>query len=85
MLASISLMSSIAGSVAKGDETYSLHGAGVSVYSNKLEGVAFASSRTLRGGRSLERGLCTAVTNLSSHGHAPLQAQRFGIEINFVA
>ena len=46
MLASISLMSSIAGSVAKVDKTYSLQGACVCVYSNNLEGVAFASSRT---------------------------------------
>ena len=27
------------------DDTYSLHGTGVGVYSNKLKGVPFASSR----------------------------------------
>ena len=55
--------------------------------SNDLEGVAFALSRNFMrgGGRSLERGPCTAMTNLSSHGCPPFQAQRFGIEISFVA
>ena len=69
--ASINIKSGIAGSIAEGDDMYNLHGAGVGMCSNELEGVAFASSRT--------------VTNLSSHGHALLQVQRFGIEINFVA
>ena len=55
------------------------------VCSNKLEGVAFALSRNLHGGRSLERGPRTAMTNLSSRGPAPLQTQRFDIEISFVA
>ena len=57
-LQSASVKSSIAESVAdsEGDDPYKrLHGAGVGVCSNELEGVAFASSRNLCGGRSLER------------------------------
>ena len=61
--ASISLMSSIAGSAAEGDNTYSLHGACVGMYSNELEGVAFTSSRNFTRGQSLERGPCTAMRN----------------------
>ena len=48
--ASISIESSIAESVAEGDDTYSLHQAGVGVCSNELEGVAFASSRNFMRG-----------------------------------
>ena len=81
---SISLQSSIAGSVTEGNDSYSLHGTGVGMCLNEQEDVAFTSSRNLRGA-FLERGPCTAMTNLSSHGPASLQAQRFGIEITFVA
>ena len=69
----------------EGDDTYSIHRTSMGVCSNDLESVAFASSRNFTRGWSLERGPCTAKTNLSSHGLAPLQAQRFGIEISFVA
>ena len=55
------------------------------VCSNELEGVAFALSKIFTQESVPQRDPCTAMTNLSSHGLAPLQAQRFGIEISFVA
>ena len=85
--AAISITSSIIGSVVEGNNPYSLHRNGVGVCLNKLESVAYASLRNFMRGRgwSLERGPCTPMTSLSSHGHAPFQTQRFGIEINFAA
>ena len=79
--ASISIKSSITGSVVEDDNMYSLHGAGVSVCTNELEGLAFASSRKFTWG-SVPRE-CTLHCNGKleySHGPAPLQPQRFGIE-----
>ena len=81
----ISLESSIAGSIAEGNNKYSLHETGAGVCSNELEGVAFVSSGNSTQGRSLARAPCTAMTNLSSRRHASLQSQRFGKEISFVA
>ena len=53
---------------------------------NELEGVVFTLSRDLRRVSPL-RGAhaLAAISNLSSHGHAPLQAKKFGIEISSVA
>ena len=69
-LQSAGVKSSIAGSAAEGDDSdKSLHGAGVGVCSNELEGVGFASSRNFtRGSVPREKARpCTAMTNLSSH------------------
>ena len=56
-VASISIKSSMAGSVAESDDMYSLHRVGVGVCSNEREGVAFASSRNfMRGGSVTQEG-----------------------------
>ena len=47
---------STARSLAKDDDAYILHRTGVGVCSNKLECVAFASSRNYAPGRPIERG-----------------------------
>ena len=70
----------------EGDDTYSLHMTGVGMCLIELEGVVFALLRNFAQGWSLERGPCTHCNDkFSSRGLAPLQAQRFGIEISFVA
>ena len=49
-MVSISLKSSIAESIVEGDDTYSLHRAGVGVCSNELEDAAFVSSKNFMQG-----------------------------------
>ena len=44
------MKSSIAESVTESNDPYSLHGAGVSVCSNELKGIAFASLRNFTRG-----------------------------------
>ena len=46
----------IAGSIAKDDDTYSLHETGAGVHLNEPEGVVFMSSRKLQGDLHFERG-----------------------------
>ena len=67
------------------EDTYSLHGTGVGVCSNELECVEFMSLKNFMRELVPREGAYTAMTNLNSHGPAPLQPQMFGVKISFVA